>query len=98
MTTEGLFTRYVDHGDEGAVIVRGQFVAPIVDDAKERHNAGYWGPKDWRHVARIPNILVEHYCNINGVTLREFVANPEHMKRLCNDSGFADVRIWPGKL
>lgn len=91
-------TTYHDHGDEGAVITRQQYVADIVDDCKARHNQGAHGSSDFKHVARVPAIVVEHYCNVNKIKLGEFARNPEHWRRLLNDPAFSDLRIWPGKI
>lgn len=90
--------RWVDHGDEGAVIVREQFVGDIRDDCIARANEGLHGSKEFRHVARIPNVVIEHYININGITMREFIRNPEHVKRMLNDPALADFRIAPGRV
>lgn len=91
-------TRYFDHGDEGGVVVRHQHVGSAVDTCKELHNIGMHGSKDVKHVASVPVVVVEHYCNVNGITLREFSQNPEHKRRFLNDPAFADFRIWPGKV
>ena len=91
-------TSWHDTEDGGAVVVRQQQVGAIVDDAKARHNEGKWEAEGVKHVARIPNLVIEHYCNVHKITLSEFVRNEEHIKRLCNDPAFVDLRIWPGKL
>ena len=91
-------TRWHDHGDEGAVVVREQLVAPIVDDCKARSAAGLHGSADFKHVARIPAVVIEHYCNVHQVSFAEFTRNPEHIKRLVNDPAFADLRIAPGRI
>lgn len=85
--------------DDGRIIVRRQQdVAAIVDDAKARANEGLHGHKDMKHKMRVPNVVVEHYCNTWGITLREFINNPEHAKRMFNSPEFADLRIAPGRM
>ena len=69
----------------------------IVDHAKALSNEGFHGAKDFKHVAKIPEIVIDHYCQTNQITMREFIANPEHIARLVNSPEFADFRIAPGK-
>lgn len=91
-------TRYIDHGDEGAVIVRHQVVGPTIDAIKELHNSGMHGTKDTKHVASVPKVVIEAYCQQQGITLREFMRNPEHPRRFLNDPAHADFRVWPGRI
>lgn len=91
-------TRYFDHGDEGAVIVRHQVVGPTIDAIKELHNSGMHGTKDAKHVASVPQVVIEHYCNTQGVTLAEFMRNREHQRRFLNDPAHKDFRVWPGRI
>lgn len=51
-----------------------------------------------RLAARLPDVIVERYCNDNGITLGEFVGNPEHIRRVCNDPALAAFRVWPGRI
>jgi hypothetical protein len=98
LSVNDIRTTWHDHGDEGAVIVRAQQVGAIVDQCKALSNEGFHGLSDFKHVARIPNVVVEHYCNTHGVSFQEFTRNPEHMRRIVNDPAFADLRIAPGKI
>ena len=91
-------TTWHDHGDEGAVIVRSGLVGGVVDMCKELHNTGMHGTKDTKHLASVPALVVEHYCNVNGIKLQEFMRDSAHIKRLLNDPAFADFRIWPGQV
>lgn len=91
-------TRYFDHGDDGAVIVRHQIVGPTVDAVKELHNSGMHGTRNTRHLASVPTVVIEAYCNQRGITLREFAANPEHARAFLNDPAHADFRVWPGRV
>lgn len=88
----------VVNDDNGLRVVRGQLTGDIRDDAIARQNEGLHGINGYKHLARVPKVVVEHYCNVNGITLGEFIKNPEHTKRFLNDPAFSDLRIWPGKV
>lgn len=89
----------VQHGDEGAVVVREQYVGDIRDHCIARANEGHHGPsKDMRLMASLPAVLIEHYCNVTQISFREFMNNPEHVKRMVNDPALADFRIAPGVM
>ncbi|NKJ22018.1 hypothetical protein [Dyella sp. SG609] len=60
--------------------------------------AGAIGSTEMRHAARVPAVLVESYCNRNGITVHEFMANDEHVSRLLNDPAIEPFRIWKGKV
>lgn len=85
---------------ENLVIQREQTgLAAHADYCKARANEGYHGPaKDFKLRASIPAIVVESYCQINQITLREFFQNREHVRRIVNDPAFADFRIAPGVM
>lgn len=51
-----------------------------------------------RLAARIPEVIVERYCNDNGITFGEFLRDPAHLRRVCNDPALAAFRVWPGKI
>lgn len=91
-------TRYIDHGDEGAVIVRHQVVGPALDAIAELHNSGMHGTKDTKHVASVPQVVIEDYCTRRGITLAEFVRNREHQRAFLNDPAHAAFRVWPGRI
>jgi len=91
-------TPNVQHGDEGAVIVREQFVGDIRENCLSRRNEGHHGTKDMRLMASLPPVLIEHYCTVNQITFREFMHNPEHVKRMVNDPALSDFRIAPGRM
>lgn len=89
----------VSFSDDGFVVQRSQNVASIVNYAKARHNEGFHGPsKDFKLMAVIPVLVVESYCTVNQITLRQFNSNPEHIRRIVNDPAFADLRVAPGKM
>lgn len=89
---------WLQHGDGDITVVRRQLVADHVDYCKARHNEGHHGPRDMRLKMSIPELVVDHYCRIKGITLREFLRNPEHAKAIVNDDAFADLRIAPGRM
>jgi hypothetical protein len=91
-------TRYFDHGDEGAVIVRHQLIGDTIDAIKELHNTGLHGTKDVKYLGSVPGIVIEEYCKQRGITVREFVKNPEHARAFLNDPAHKDFRVWPGKV
>ena len=90
--------RWVDHGHEGSVVVREQYVGDIRDYCIARHNEGHHGASDMKLMASLPAVVIEHYCNVNGITFREWMKNPEHVKRMVNDPALADFRIAPGRM
>lgn len=71
---------------------------PYMEFAKAAHNEGRHGEADFKHAAKLPHVLVEKYCNTNGITFAEFMKGSEHIKRMCNDPALSAFRIWPGRL
>jgi hypothetical protein len=59
-------------------------------DDRKKHEMYYAGS--------IPSIVVEKFCNDNRITFREFMVNPEHVKRLLNDPDYSALRIWKGRV
>ena len=80
------------------VISRRQDVEPILERAKAMHREGLHGSSEMRLAAEIPNVLIEDYCNRNGITYQEWAQNKEHKRRLLNDPAIAAFRIWPGRV
>jgi hypothetical protein len=70
----------------------------IAQDAKERQAIGMHGSHDMKHAARLPVVAVETYCNVNGISFEDFMKDPAHIKRVCNDPALAAFRVWPGRL
>jgi hypothetical protein len=75
-----------------------QDCTPIAEQMKAMHNEGLTGSSDMRYVGRIPNVMVEKYCNDNGITYAEFMGNREHIKRLSSDPAMDHFRVWKGAL
>ena len=84
-------------GDD-LVIQRVQDVEPILERAKAMHREGLHGSSEFRLAAEIPNVVIEDYCNRNGITYQEWAQNKEHKRRLLNDPALAAFRIWPGRV
>jgi hypothetical protein len=85
---------------EGENLITGtvQDCTPILEDAKARHNAGFHGSSDMKHAARLPMVLIEKYCNLNGITFAEWMQNPVHGKRMLSDPDLSEFRIWKGQV
>jgi len=75
-----------------------QDCTPILEDAIKRHNEGLHGSSDMKHAARIPAVIVEKYCNDNGITYRDFMNGREHIRRMLNDPSLSYFRIWKGAV
>lgn len=82
----------------GFAVERVQDVEPLIDYAKGARDSGDVGSSEMRHAASIPMVLVEAYCNDKGISFPEFMANPEHIRSMCNDPGLRDFRIWNGRV
>lgn len=84
---------------EGVVAVRRvQDVAPIMEDAKARQSCGAVGSDDYWHMAELPSVIVEKYCNDQGITFAEFCANEDHVRRMVNDPALAYFRVHGGRM
>lgn len=75
-----------------------QDCTPYVERTKALHNEGVHGTSELKHAASIPFVIVEKYCNDNGITFQEFMRGREHIKRMCNDPSLKAFRVWPGRL
>lgn len=92
-----LETRFHLH-DGKMTVQRTQDCTPIAEYAKARSNEGYHGSADMKLAASIPFVMVEAYCNQNGIEFRDFMNSQEHKKRLLNDPTLSHFRIWPGRV
>jgi hypothetical protein len=87
------------HEEDGKTIFeRVQDCDPIADRTKSLHNEGLHGSSEMKHAASLPFVLVERYCNDNGITFHEFCNGQDHIRRMLNDPALAAFRIWPGKV
>lgn len=94
---DAVHTRIHIHGDQ-TTFQRIQDCTPIAEHAKALHNEGYHGGSEFRHAAKIPMVIIEKYCNDNGIEFREFMASPEHGRRLLNAPENDAFRIWKGRI
>jgi hypothetical protein len=62
------------------------------------HNEGLHGSSDMKLAASLPMVLVERYCNDNGITFHEFCQGQDHIRRMLNDPSLKAFRVWPGKV
>jgi hypothetical protein len=51
-----------------------------------------------RHLATIPGILIQQYCNDNGVSFAQFMRQPEHANRMLNDPALSAFRVHTGRV
>jgi hypothetical protein len=84
--------------DDRIIVTRSQNVGAIVDRAKALSNEGFHGRPDARVVASIPPVVIEHFLNVQGKTMRDWLNDPGLRKKFLNDPDYADLRIWKGKL
>lgn len=73
-------------------------VEPVLDHAKALQSVGAVGNAEFRHAANVPGIVIEQYCQSNGIRFDEFMGDPAHIRRLLNDPDLAGFRIWTGKI
>lgn len=88
------------HTDNGDLIVeRIQDVEPILEANKRAFNGARdgWGG-DFHHVASIPNVVIEKWCNEKGFTFADFMRDKRLVKRFLNDSENKFLRTRPGKI
>lgn len=94
---DALQTRIVEE-DGKMHIGRFQDCTPILDYAKRQHNEGHHGSADMKHAARIPNVIIERYCNDHGIEFSECMNNRDHMRAMLNDPSLSGFRIWKGNV
>ena len=84
---------------DSALIVHSiQDCDPIADWCKEQVAIGNTGSKDIKFVGRIPDVMVENYCNRNNLTFGEFLSNKDHIRAIMRDPALQHFRIWKGKI
>lgn len=85
--------------EDGALVTGTvQDCTPYLERAKTLHNAGAHGSSDMKLAASFPFVLVEKYCNDNGITFADWQASKEHKRRMLNDPSLSYFRIWPGRV
>lgn len=87
------------HEEDGQTIFeRVQDCTSIAEKTKALHNEGHHGSSEMKHAAKLPFVLVERYCNDNGITFAEFCNGQEHIRRMLNDPSLSAFRVWPGRV
>lgn len=81
------------------VVQRTQDVDPVLRAVRAERAAtgGRSKSGEMMHAASFPMILIEKYCNANNLTFQEWMANPEHARRMLNDPALASFRVWEGR-
>lgn len=87
------------HEEDGkTVFERVQDCQSIVETTKALHKEGLHGSSEMKHAASIPFVIVERYCNDNGISFQDFCNGQEHIKRILNDPSLSHFRIWKGRV
>ena len=72
-------------------------------DALAKHcgdlrSVGAGNGKEWKHCMSADSFTIQKWCDIRGVTWREFHNNSELRDRFIDDPDNRAFRIWEGKL
>lgn len=87
------------HEEDGKTIFeRVQDCDPIAELAKSLHKEGRHGSSEMKHAAKIPNVIIERYCNDNGITFREWLNDEHHIRRVLTNPSLSHFRIWKGQV
>lgn len=85
--------------EDGALVTGSvQDCTPYVEEAQRKQREGEHGAKEMRHAASFPAVVVEKYCNDNGIEFSEWMNDPAHAKRMMADPALSYFRIWPGRV
>jgi hypothetical protein len=94
----GTSTNVKTESDGRIIVSRQQDVTEHLNTTRELHNSGFTGGKDVKLAASIPVVVVEAYCNQNGITFEAFMQDRAHQKRILNDKSLEHFRIWKGRV
>ena len=75
-----------------------QDCTPYMERTKAMHREGNHGSADVKLAASWPFVVVEKYCNDNGITFADWQQSKEHKRRMLNDPSLSYFRIWPGRV
>lgn len=89
--------RHMD-GQGTLTIEKVQDCTNIAEYCKSAHNENRHGTNDMKLAAKIPEIMVETYCQNKGISFHEFCGNNEHVREMLNDPALAHFRIWRGRV
>lgn len=70
----------------------------VRDACVENHNAGNFGDKEMRYLGEVTPMMLQRYCDKNGVRWDEAMQNPVHFRRILNDPENSDMRVWKGRI
>lgn len=70
----------------------------IVDAVKGLHNERAFGSSDMRYLGEVTPLMLQTYCDKNGVKWDEAMRNPEHFRRILNDPENSNMRVWKGRV
>lgn len=68
----------------------------IAEVAQRLSIEGLHGDKEMRHLAEFPGIVIQMYCDANGIEWADWFANPEHARRMMKDPALAHFLVWKG--
>lgn len=100
-TTIGGISSYL-HFDDAAetfAVEAVQDVEPILDNAKAlaaMENAGKSKSGEWYHAGRFPQVIVEEWLRLKGLTMQDL--RGEVVDMFLNDPAHSAFRIWNGNL
>lgn len=95
----GIDTKYHTQGDGSITIERVADVQNVLDRAAFLRNNGLTKTAMGdHHVGTIPKIIIEKYCNQNGITFHDFCVDDTHITRILNDSQYSLFRIHGGRV
>jgi len=75
-----------------------QDVEPHLDYCHNMRAIGATGDSDFKYAGRLPDVVIETYCRINGITYKEVIQNPVHVRTMMNDPALKKLRVWEGRL
>lgn len=75
-----------------------QDVEPHLEYVKNLRSMNMTGDKEMRHAGHLPDVVIETYCNVNGITYAEAINNPVHIKAMLNDQALSNLRVWKGRV
>lgn len=70
----------------------------IAEHCKALRANGEVGGSEMRLGAILPEVMVLAYCNVRGITFREFLIDKTHVKAMLADPTLADFRVWEGQV
>lgn len=70
----------------------------ILERSKALHNEGMHGSKDMRLAASIPVVVIEKWCNDNGIAYADLGRSPDLKRRMLSDPALSSFRVWKGRI